>query len=410
MPSFRRVLDAVDDAWHNRRDEVDRQADALADAVSAARRCPPTSSPTAPRRRRRPPTPPRRRRLRRRAPARSTGRGRVRRGTEVSPAPTRRAVPAPPPADRRGASLAMATTTLGAMASGGIYDHVGGGFARYSTDATWTVPHFEKMLYDQAGLVRALPPRLAGHRRRTVAPGGRGDRRLRSRASCAPPPEGCTRPRTPTPRAKRAASTCGRRPRSTPRPGPSRRRRRRLVRGQRQPATSRAGPSCAARPAPLWPAPPDVEEARARLVRGARPAGPSRARRQGAHGVERHVRVRPGRGGRRHRTSRLGRRRRGRIGEFLLAESRDPGSGRWLRSWQDGRARHLAYAGDYAWLVDFFTRLAELTGRPCGWSGPGKRRGPCSSSAGDDSSRTMATTAAGVYCESKTLKRVDHRN
>ena len=41
------------------------------------------------------------------------------------------------------------------MAAGGIYDHLGGGFARYSTDDTWTVPHFEKMLYDQAGLVLA---------------------------------------------------------------------------------------------------------------------------------------------------------------------------------------------------------------------------------------------------------------
>ena len=53
-----------------------------------------------------------------------------------------------------GGSLAMVEKTLEAMAAGGIYDHLGGGFARYSTDATWTVPHFEKMLYDQAGLVR----------------------------------------------------------------------------------------------------------------------------------------------------------------------------------------------------------------------------------------------------------------
>ncbi len=41
------------------------------------------------------------------------------------------------------------------MASGGIHDQVGGGFARYSVDATWTVPHFEKMLYDNALLARA---------------------------------------------------------------------------------------------------------------------------------------------------------------------------------------------------------------------------------------------------------------
>ena len=39
------------------------------------------------------------------------------------------------------------------MAAGGIYDQVGGGFARYSTDAIWKVPHFEKMLYDNAQLV-----------------------------------------------------------------------------------------------------------------------------------------------------------------------------------------------------------------------------------------------------------------
>ncbi|MCX6522771.1 MAG: thioredoxin domain-containing protein [Actinobacteria bacterium] len=45
-------------------------------------------------------------------------------------------------------------TTLQAMASGGMYDHLGGGFARYSTDEKWLVPHFEKMLYDQALVAR----------------------------------------------------------------------------------------------------------------------------------------------------------------------------------------------------------------------------------------------------------------
>ncbi|HTH07250.1 MAG TPA: DUF255 domain-containing protein, partial [Ilumatobacteraceae bacterium] len=48
----------------------------------------------------------------------------------------------------------VVTTSLDAMASGGIYDHLGGGFARYSVDAFWMVPHFEKMLYDQALLAR----------------------------------------------------------------------------------------------------------------------------------------------------------------------------------------------------------------------------------------------------------------
>ncbi|MEJ7823668.1 MAG: thioredoxin domain-containing protein [Chitinophagaceae bacterium] len=50
-------------------------------------------------------------------------------------------------------ALRAVTTTLDNMAMGGIYDHAGGGFARYSTDANWHVPHFEKMLYDNAQLV-----------------------------------------------------------------------------------------------------------------------------------------------------------------------------------------------------------------------------------------------------------------
>ena len=52
-------------------------------------------------------------------------------------------------------ALDMATLTLEKMAAGGMYDHVGGGFHRYSTDARWLVPHFEKMLYDNALLTLA---------------------------------------------------------------------------------------------------------------------------------------------------------------------------------------------------------------------------------------------------------------
>ena len=48
----------------------------------------------------------------------------------------------------------MVRTTLTRMARGGMYDHLGGGFARYSVDASWLAPHFEKMLYDQALLSR----------------------------------------------------------------------------------------------------------------------------------------------------------------------------------------------------------------------------------------------------------------
>ena len=55
----------------------------------------------------------------------------------------------------RPAALEMATDTLRAMAAGGMYDQLGGGFHRYSVDERWLVPHFEKMLYDNALLARA---------------------------------------------------------------------------------------------------------------------------------------------------------------------------------------------------------------------------------------------------------------
>jgi uncharacterized protein YyaL (SSP411 family) len=63
------------------------------------------------------------------------------------------------------AILDMVTTTLDRMATGGMYDQIGGGFSRYSTDERWLVPHFEKMLYDQALLVPVYADawRVTGH-------------------------------------------------------------------------------------------------------------------------------------------------------------------------------------------------------------------------------------------------------
>jgi uncharacterized protein YyaL (SSP411 family) len=61
---------------------------------------------------------------------------------------------------------AMVETTLDQMALGGIYDHLGGGFARYAVERTWTVPHFEKMLYDNAQLLEVYAEGL----RRTKKP------------------------------------------------------------------------------------------------------------------------------------------------------------------------------------------------------------------------------------------------
>ena len=64
-------------------------------------------------------------------------------------------------------AAAMATRTLDAMANGGLYDQIGGGFHRYAVDAIWLVPHFEKMLYDNAQLARVYldAARALGHDR-----------------------------------------------------------------------------------------------------------------------------------------------------------------------------------------------------------------------------------------------------
>src|SRR6185295_7049057 len=58
-----------------------------------------------------------------------------------------------------------ASVTLDRMSEGGIYDHLGGGFSRYSVDERWLVPHFEKMLYDNAQLIEllALAHARSGH-------------------------------------------------------------------------------------------------------------------------------------------------------------------------------------------------------------------------------------------------------
>ena len=159
MPSFQDVLEAVAGAWSERRDELESQASVLADAVSAR------LSPASQR-------------------GESGGRN-APRGEEVWDAVATAVSRLAEIADRRhggfgtapkfpqplllelllrarhlgiagdGADpLELVLEALAGMDSGGIYDHLGGGFSRYSTDSTWTVPHFEKMLYDQALLAR----------------------------------------------------------------------------------------------------------------------------------------------------------------------------------------------------------------------------------------------------------------
>src|SRR5204863_117536 len=70
-------------------------------------------------------------------------------------------------------ALAMAGATLDAMAAGGIHDQLGGGFHRYAVDGRWLVPHFEKMLYDNALLASAYAAGAAVLGEPAFADGGR---------------------------------------------------------------------------------------------------------------------------------------------------------------------------------------------------------------------------------------------
>ena len=121
----------------------------------------------------------------------------------------------------------MVVRTLRAMADGGMRDHVGGGFHRYSVDADWRVPHFEKMLYDQAQLSLAyLEAHQAtgdsgsrrGRRRHAALRLARDDRPgrrvLLGRGRRQPAARGRRRHRARA--SPRAPSTCGRPTRSTP--------------------------------------------------------------------------------------------------------------------------------------------------------------------------------------------------
>ena len=98
-------------------------------------------------------------------------------------------------------SLAMATATLDGMALGGMYDLLGGGFHRYSVDERWLVPHFEKMLYDNALLVPGVPARLPRHRPRALSRDRRGDGGVHAAAS--------SRSRTAASRSAQDADTDG---------------------------------------------------------------------------------------------------------------------------------------------------------------------------------------------------------
>jgi len=273
--------------------------------------------------------------------------------------------------DRDEQTLSMVVDTLDAMASGGIYDHLGGGFARYSVDAFWMVPHFEKMLYDNA-----LVPRpylhaweLTGAERfRQVVEETLGYvlRDLRSPAGGVYSAEDADSEgeegRFYVWRPEQIEGALAALVPGDPGPGDA---------GLMEAVTSwygitRAGNFEGAnilhRPVrgDLL-RPPDVERARAALLQA------------------RNGRVRPGlddkvltewnamfvatlaeAGAAFRRSDWLDEAEN--IAGFLISALRRP-DGRWLRAWHpEAGGRHLAYAVDYAHLVDAFTRLAEATG------------------------------------------------
>ncbi|HEV3367389.1 MAG TPA: thioredoxin domain-containing protein [Acidimicrobiales bacterium] len=379
-PSFRTVLGAVTDVWDNRRDDAEQQADELSSAI-ASRSVVRASgggslflaaSDERPGGGRADLLTPAMDELSHRFDPEWGGFG----GAPKFPQPTLVDMALCHSIRHRGDpagdhSAQMATTTLDAMAAGGIHDHLGGGFARYSTDREWLVPHFEKMLYDQAGLLRAY---LHGWQ---VT--GRENYRLAM--------EG-------------------------------------IVDYVGRDLTNSVGGVCSAEDADsegvegrfyVW-SPPQISRAIADghgagaawtidevtagvtewfgVTDGGNFEGTSILRRPvgeplgGPEAVEtgrtllfeaRRSRVRPGlddkvltewnamygsalaeaaaaTGNSAWRDAAVA------IGEFLL-DNLLGADGRWRRSWQqDGGARHLAYAADHAWLIDCFTRLGELTG------------------------------------------------
>ena len=254
-------------------------------------------------------------------------------------------------------------TSLDAMAAGGIYDHLGGGFARYSVDREWLVPHFEKMLYDQALLARAYLHawQVTGHARylqvldETI---GYVLRDLRhpdggfysAEDADSEGEEGKFYVWTPDEVVAALDGEEGLADEVMAFYGVT-------------PAGNFEGRTILNRSAHRGDLerPPAIEDARRRLFEA------------------REQRVRPGLDDKvlaewnglmlsvlAEAAAATGR---GdwldaavANGEFLLRELRRD-DGRWLRSWQaDGGARHLAYAADHGALVDAFVRLAEATG------------------------------------------------
>jgi uncharacterized protein YyaL (SSP411 family) len=145
LPAFRKILASISDAWENRRDEVITQGQRVVNAIARAGTMSASRDPLSDDVLRRAFDA-----LRRSFDRRWGGFG----GAPKFPQPMTLEFMLRCHLRGYDGALEMLQTTLDRMAAGGIYDQIGGGFHRYSTDAMWHVPHFEKMLYDNAQLAR----------------------------------------------------------------------------------------------------------------------------------------------------------------------------------------------------------------------------------------------------------------
>ena len=147
LPSFKRLLHAIIDAWQSRREEVAEQSHKLAGHIQEVVQLQAADYPFGP-------------------DMVQRGADEMRTTFDSTYGGFGKAPKFPHPMDLRvllrvwnrfgdNDALQMVRKTLDAMAMGGMYDHLGGGFHRYSTDRRWLVPHFEKMLYDNALLTVA---------------------------------------------------------------------------------------------------------------------------------------------------------------------------------------------------------------------------------------------------------------
>jgi uncharacterized protein YyaL (SSP411 family) len=132
QPSFRQLIGAISEAWHENLDQIQQVGAQIRAQLQPLQASVPGERPLD-------------------DAALSEITGRLERQYDAARGGFGGAPKFPPL--RGDAGLVMVDGTLTAMARGGIYDQLGGGFARYSVDGEWVVPHFEKMLYDNAQLV-----------------------------------------------------------------------------------------------------------------------------------------------------------------------------------------------------------------------------------------------------------------